>query len=447
MNSNSLGRVAFFLALAFLVYLAGILTVRYHLPPYAQINDAIAQIKETLDYKEKNLPWQFFRDTSAPADKMVTRDAARVAPGATMISGFTTDEKIHAVDVISPDNRVIQSWRLDWDSLWQGPADHIPADVMARPQKHIHGAKIAPNGDLIFNFTELAMFRVNACGGLVWRLDKRTHHSIDIAGDGSIWVPGVISHDKGDPDLPNYGPKFEEFTLLHVSPDGKVLKEISINKLLEREGYSGLLYLSTLNEHAPIVDGDTLHMNDAEVFPITMTPGYFRPGDVLISLRNINTLLVIDPVSEKIRFISTGRVMRQHDGDFVDGNTISAFDNNNLLDDWLDNASGKRGTQGQRSDVTVISAPSGRVVSRFDGGGEPFFTDLMGQQQRLANGNLLVTEARAGRLIEFAPDGQVVWEYSNVIDGDLLGAISEAERLPEAMDESFFAKARQACGG
>lgn len=445
----NLARIAFLAGAAVLLYAAGAITVRYRLPPYPAINDAIAQVKTVLDYKQTRLPWQFFRDDAAPAERMVVHDAARVMPGATMVSAFTLDEETHDVSVVAPSGEVIQNWRLRWDDLWQGETAHIPPEVMERPQKHLHGAKIAANGDLIFNFTELALFRVDACGRKVWQLDRRTHHSADLDADGSIWVPGLYTRHEPVAELPNHAPNFEEFTLLHVSPEGRVLKEIPIDRLLMREGYGGLLYLSTLNEQSTLVSGDILHMNDAEVFPAGMTPGVFRPGDVLISLRNINTVLVIDPEAEQIRFISTGRVLRQHDADFLDGNTIAVFNNNMLLDSWFDNASGRRGSQGQRSDVTIIDARADEVLSRFDGGETPFFTDLMGQQQILANGNILVTEARAGRLIEFAPDGSVVWEYDNILDPEahLLGAITAAERLPPAMDAAFFAAARARCGG
>lgn len=440
--------VAFVFGLGVLAYVVGVATARYRLPPYGLISSSIEEIKTALDYHADRLPWQFFRYDDTPDTPDVVHDAAGRSPGATLISGFTGDEAVHAVRIVGEDGTVIQEWDLDWDDLWPGDAPHIPAEVMKRPQKHVHGVAMAENGDIVLNFTELATFRVNPCGKVVWRLDRRGHHSVDMGSDGSFWVPGIITHYNPDPRMPNYKPDFEEFTVMHVSADGKVLDEFSINQLLIDNGYQGLLYLSSLNEFTPIVTSDTLHVNDIEVLKDTMPEGVAKHGDILISLRNINTILLVDPETRKIKFVSTGKVQRQHDTDFIDGNTITVFDNHNLLPDWFDNASGQRDLQGQSSKVVTISLETGAVLDSIDtAGGEPFFTDLMGQQQQLPNGNLLVAEARAGRAFERAPDGHLVWEYFNIAGDDLLGAISYAQRLDPRYDADFFKAARAACGG
>ncbi|MDH7514684.1 MAG: FlgD immunoglobulin-like domain containing protein, partial [Bacteroidota bacterium] len=43
--------------------------------------------------------------------------------------------------------------------------------------------------------------------------------------------------------------------------------------------------------------------------------------------------------------------------------------------------------------------------------GSSFFTAHYGGNQRLPNGNTLVTESTKGSLFEVAPDGRIVWEY------------------------------------
>ena len=61
--------------------------------------------------------------------------------------------------------------------------------------------------------------------------------------------------------------------------------------------------------------------------PRCLKEGIFKKGDVLVSLRNINTIFVFNRENDKIKFIPTGSFVRQHDPDFVDGETISVFDN------------------------------------------------------------------------------------------------------------------------
>ena len=47
----------------------------------------------------------------------------------------------------------------------------------------------------------------------------------------------------------------------------------------------------------------------------------------------------------------------------------------------------------------------------------PFRSDLRSRQQLLPGGNVLITEADGGRLLEVTRSGEVVWEYMNPIRG------------------------------
>jgi len=72
-----------------------------------------------------------------------------------------------------------------------------------------------------------------------------------------------------------------------------------------------------------------------------------------------------------------------------------------------------------------------------------FFTNGAGAQQRLPNGNTLITESERGRVIEVSPDGEVVWEYINpaTVRGQphLLPGILRAERIPGSFPGDWFA--------
>lgn len=440
--SERLSLFAFSIASLVAVYIFGAATVRYNLFPYPQIRSTISEFMVALEYSQERLLWSHFRYSQE--EPTVVYSAESMMPGMTLVSSFT-DGDSHSVKIVDENGDSIQSWDLDWEELWPD-STHLPGPILAREQKHLHGIELADNGDIVFNFTELAMLRVNACGDVVWRLAERAHHSVDMDSKGNFWVPGVITHTEVSPKYPAYEPNFEEFTALYVSSDGQVLKNISLNDLLIANGKQGLLNLASLDEFTPIVSGDTIHLNDLEVFPDTMPEGIFKHGDVLVTLRNINTIFVFDPETLKIRYINTGVVQRPHDADFIDGDTISIYDNNNFQTEWFDNISGVRGAGDQASKIVTLSAKTGSIIETFDvGEAGPFFTDLMGNHQRLDNGNLLVAESRAGRLFEVTSDGQLVWEYFNIIGPDLLGAITYAERLSTKFDAAFFENAKSVC--
>ena len=85
---------------------------------------------------------------------------------------------------------------------------------------------------------------MDRCGDVIWTLDRRTHHAVTPAEDGSFWVPGKrdareVSKDLALPGMLGPDDEFSseyEDLLLHVSADGKVLREISFLKALIDHG-------------------------------------------------------------------------------------------------------------------------------------------------------------------------------------------------------------------
>jgi hypothetical protein len=60
---------------------------------------------------------------------------------------------------------------------------------------------------------------------------------------------------------------------------------------------------------------------------------------------------------------------------------------------------------------------------------KPFYTPFGGKVQELANGNLLITEARRGRIFEVSKEGATVWEWvTEKYDGELVPEILEGTR-------------------
>jgi hypothetical protein len=156
--------------------------------------------------------------------------------------------------------------------------------------------------------------------------------------------------------------------------------------------------------------------------------------------------LVFDPVDWRLKFASVGRVLRQHDPHFLDGNTISVFDNNNLRPLEGSDESASEADPAYSSRIVAISAVTGKVDVLYSGTPDHhFFTDLAGRQERLANGNLLITEAVTGRVLEVDEGGQTVWEYVNLIGDGLKALVSDAHRLPSQFDERFFREHAARC--
>ena len=433
-------RVLFFASLLMLAFGYGVLAEHYSLFPVPMAKQARDAASQLLEESGAVLPW-YYRESSETQAVRV-HNVSAVSPGLRLISGLAKDETT-LVRVIDAEGRQVHSWSIDWFKLWPQP-DHLSADLVPKSNAGlVHGLSVAPNGDLIFNFSELGLMRLDPCGSVVWRLPYRTHHSVQLDDDGNIWVPGLITRDKSVASLPNHIPPFDDYRILEVSSDGHIKRDVGVADLLVANGFTGLLYLSSILNRNTKVSGDTMHLNDIEVFSKSLTPGFFQPGDVMVSLRNINTIVVFDPNTLKIKYHSIGQVLRQHDPDFVDGNTITVFNNNNLATWHPDTTRPNR--SGQHSQIVQLSG-SGETKVLFTGSERaPLFTDIMGSHQRLPNGNLLIMESIEGRVIEVDPSGNLVWEYINVVGNGRVGLVDDAVVLPANLDDAFFKRTVAAC--
>lgn len=444
MKKINLSLLVFYASAIAIIFMFGYLAHRQNVFPTPIIEKAWADLGELLE--NEKTPW-YYKSTSISRNA-ITHIPGAVAPGLTLVTGISADRNL-VVKVIDSNGRDIHRWNVDWFENWPRP-DHLPENKLpqSKPGAFVHGIAMLPDGDLVFNFDSKGMVRMDLCSRIRWRLPYRTHHSIFVDENGDIWTAGVIDRDRKMKKYPNYLPEFQDYTVVKISPQGKILSEISVFDLLIENGLQGLLYMATLQEFNTLVSGDTLHVNDVEIFPASLPEGVFKHGDIMLSMRNIHTILVFDPGSRKIRFIRTGATIRQHDPDFIDGNNILVFDNNNLMpyrktqyrilhDKYL---------KGQRSRILALSATDGSAREVYAGTpGKPFFTNIMGKQQALPNGNILITDSRNGHALETDRKGEIVWEYYNLVKPGMIGLITEAQRLPVQFDEAFFSRTASTC--
>jgi hypothetical protein len=130
----------------------------------------------------------------------------------------------------------------------------------------------------------------------------------------------------------------------------------------------------------------------------------FDAGDLLLSIRDLHLVLVYDPASEQVKWHTSDPFIQQHDPDFISNGWIGVFDNNR---DFT-----ARGTMNGGSRIVAVQPHTDSVEVRFPTEhSAPFYTDTMGKWQQLESGNLLLTETKAGRVVEVAPDGRTMWEW------------------------------------
>ena len=414
----------YFASAAFLLFGYGVAVGFFHIFPFRIIDSAIKgyrefRLRSEIDVTGNAVPWYFKRLEKPYPPAILNTDQA--CPGVNLVAQVGP-KRVLLVKLMDLDGRTLHRWDIDWFELWPD-AQHVPDRRLpkAPPGTHVDAGVLMENGDLVFTFAGQGLVRLDPQGEVVWRLPCLTHHSIERGPNGNFWVCGQKYHTEWSDRFPNQTPPFVEETLLEVTPEGKVAREWSVRDLFYQNGLTGLLYFGTLAQWSTQINGNNFHLNDVEPFPEGLEEGFFKKGDVLVSLRNNNTVFVFDWESGKIKHVSTGRSVRQHDPDFIDGNSFSIFDNNLAAPRSLN----------PQSRIAIVSAPEDTLETYLEGTPEhPFYTAIWGKHQWLPNGNLLITESWEGKAFEVDPSGKIVWQYINYVDDGVVGLVEQVKRLP-----------------
>ena len=431
-----LAPVAAVLGLLFLAVGYGFLAAREGLFPASQLaaaEEALRSVWRAYLQPEWRATKGFSYDVPAVERAATVRDPARMAPGATFVVGYTAEG--FGAWIVDERGQKLHQWRVAFSSVFPEPT-HVQWNAGDKALAW-HGAHLFPNGDILFNFQDnnfpygSGLVKIDKDSKILWRLARNTHHDVTVAEDGTIWVPSLHYRAEGLPSTPQMKPWYYEDTILHLSPEGEILEEISILEAIAA-GAPGLLSLNYRDDLA-IPGGDAFHMNNVEPLPASMAAAFpmFEAGDLLVSLRNVNAAVVIDRETRQVKWVLTGPFAKQHDPDFLPNGHILVFDNQGG-----DPACGA-------SRVQEIDPATQAVVWHYDGCGDPrhFHTLLRGMQQLLPNGNVLITEAQSGRVFEVTRDPQpaIVWDYFNILEqqGDTtrVGLVNHAERFaPGTLD-------------
>ncbi len=443
LNMEKVAQWVFYFCLVFIVvagsFLYGAFAFRGGYWPIPQMKSMLAAYREFRNPDGGMLRKDTGYDVSS-VPEIINADALQ--PGLVLVAGISEGRNT-GVKVMERDGTIVQEWDVNWSEIWGPTEGNFPEQRRPKTGMYLHGMDLLPTGDLVANFEALSTIRMDVCGDLVWKLDNLGHHSVHYdPADNTLWVNAEDYIEEGPTGYPLHKAPLRSDSIQQLDLDGNLLRDIPIIDIFLKNDLAGMLYMSNLSwmSRGPgdYVSGDTMHLNNVETFPTGVESETFAPGDLLMSIRNINTVMVVDPETLEIKFISTGPVVRQHDSDFLGGDVISIFDNANQTDDPRFGKAASR--------IVEIDARTGEHSVALDGAGKtPFYSDVMATHERLPNGNILVNESMWGRILEFTPEGELVYSYTNAIGPREIGRTFEAQVLPESMDKAFFETARAAC--
>jgi outer membrane protein assembly factor BamB len=133
-----------------------------------------------------------------------------------------------------------------------------------------------------------------------------------------------------------------------------------------------------------------------------------------------DTVAVLDPVKEQVRWAQQGPFRRQHEPTLRDDGRIVLFDNEAGPD---------------QSRVLALDVETREVVWRWDGGPWGLYSRRCGAVHVLPGGHVLVVESEGGRAFEITPEGDVVWAWSSPHRAGpkkrLVATLFDVVRVPE----------------
>ncbi len=255
------------------------------------------------------------------------------------------------------------------------------------------------NGSIIFQGNS-PLTRINICSKLNWTLDGIFHHSNELGNNNSLWTPHRFrpsSITTGSSLIANKE-SFQDDALSQISHSGEILFNKSITQILIDNNLEYLIYPT--GEWGE----DPLHLNDIQ--PILKDGKYWKSGDVFFSLRNINSIFLYRPNNNKIIWYKDGPWRRQHDIDIFSDEEISIFDNNVNFD--LSNVDGV-------NQIILYNFKNDNIRLYQEASFKDYSikTTFEGLHSIFPNGDLMLEETENGRIVMFANDGSLKWQYIN----------------------------------
>jgi hypothetical protein len=338
--------------------------------------------------------------------------------GYLLLSAFSKEENQSTVKLIRiRDQKVLHQWTPNFKELakTQKSTTQGDKDQITHPFLLNDGGLIFQNGPL---------FKIDACSKVEWQIGEFFHHSIEKDPDGNFWIPGVIEPSSYDARI---FIKYKDDALVKVSPDGKILLKRSVSKILEDNGYRGLLF------GTGAYDVDPIHLNDIQ--PAYYSTPYWKKGDLLLSIRNRSTVFIYRPSTNKIIWLKTGPWLAQHDPDFIGQSKISVF-GNNVIDypskslsqfryEYSELVDGYNNVYFYDFTDNNISTPYDDILKKLD-----VRTPTEGRSELLENGDLFIEETDYGRLLRLSPE-KSVWEFVVKVNEETVGRSSWSRYLNE----------------
>lgn len=247
--------------------------------------------------------------------------------------------------------------------------------------------RLLPDGNLLAIGLGRSIVEYDWEGNLVWEYpveDGYPHHDVIRLSNGHTLLIKGRNHEPTD-------------DLIEVDQKGRVIWEWRSAEFLAEE----------IGQKARS-STDVTHVNSIQVLP--PNPWFdagderFRPGNILISARNLDTVVLIDRETNEVAWKYDYQLDGQHEAMMLDA-TLPGHGNLLIFNNGL------RHLYTFRQSVVVEIEPLGPSVA-WEYRADEFFSPIVGVQQPLPNGNILIGSSVGARNFEITRTGEIVWQWT-----------------------------------
>jgi hypothetical protein len=286
--------------------------------------------------------------------------------------------------------------------------------------------RLLPDGHLLIIGNEKWVMEYDWDGNVVWKYDYPgfPHNDVRRLKNGNTLAPCQEAVPKDsmqkvkDVELPWWGTlkrsqvRLISDTLYEVTPDKKIVWEWRAYEYLD------------LNKFSPVNPiTDWIHVNSVAEIPenrwFDTGDTRFKPGNIILNARNLDTVYIIDKETKKLIWEWThnysGGLSHCHEPEMIDKGLPGA---GNIV--LFDNALfPKHRDHNGQSYVIELNPITKDIVWKYETLGYSnikFFSKTKSSQKRLPNGNTFISEDNTGRIFQITSDGEIAWEYVNRTD-------------------------------
>lgn len=305
-----------------------------------------------------------------------------------------TSRSLRMAELIDATGRLVRSWSGGSTGRW------VRSILVPNGDLLVLGAESLTGDDGPVTNDGRYVMRLDWDGRVIWKRRMFTHHDIAPAPDDRLMLL-TFRHRRIPAVNPDADVRDDHITI--ISQKGELLDERSLYDMLTARADLFTFQPVKPSRYLGRWHVDIFHANSIEWMShqhLEAVDAIYDSRNVLVSIRHQDTIAIFNwEKGEVVWAWGQGFVSGPHDATVLDNGHILLFDNG-LARKW--------------SRVIELDPLTRKIVWEYKAPTPTdFHTLARGANQRLPNGNTLITNSDSGQAFEVTPDGERVWEYHN----------------------------------